>query len=120
MNMKIWFTVVLWVALFALAGCGSTGKVQEDATSGGASGHYSGAEGSGAQTSGMAAGGQWNGSPLDNPNSPLYEKTIYFDFDESYIRPEYVETLRAHAEYLINNPAAHLVIEGHCDERPDY
>jgi len=56
-------------------------------------------------------------SPLDDPNSPLYEKVIYFDFDQAEIRPEFLPTLRAHADYLINNPSARLIIEGHCDER---
>ncbi|WP_419630842.1 peptidoglycan-associated lipoprotein Pal, partial [Thiolapillus sp.] len=71
----------------------------------------------GTNTSAAGGGGAWTGSPLEDPNSPLYEKVVYFDFDTAEIRPEYVDTLRAHAEYLVNTPSARLVIEGHCDER---
>ncbi len=103
-------------ALF-LSGCSSTGSIDDGNNGNGGYTDGGGSDGNGAHTSGMNQGGQWTGSPLDDPNSPLYEKTIYFDFDESTIRPEFMDTLRAHAEYLVNTPSAHLVIEGHCDER---
>ena len=96
-----------------LAGCsstgprgGETGAAVDDRTSVG-----------GTRTRGARAGGAWTGSPLEDPNSPLYTKMIYFDFDQSEIRPEYYPTLRAHADYLIQNPQSSLLIEGHADER---
>jgi len=70
-----------------------------------------------ASTSGANRGGAWTGNPLDNPDSPLYSKTIYFDFDKSDIRADSVDMLRAHAEYLVANAGASLTVEGHCDER---
>ncbi|MEJ2576217.1 MAG: peptidoglycan-associated lipoprotein Pal [Gammaproteobacteria bacterium] len=108
------FAVALAAALLA-AGCSSTGGRDDAAASVEDRG---GAYGSGdAQTSGMRPGGSWAGSPLDNPDSPLYSKVIYFDFDQSDIRPEYHDMLRAHADYLLQNAQAVLTVEGHADER---
>ena len=45
------------------------------------------------------------------------QRKVYFDFDKSEIRPEFVDLLRAHAAYLAENPSAVVMIEGHCDER---
>lgn len=43
--------------------------------------------------------------------------TVYFDFDKSNVRPDAVDTLRAHAAYLSANPGVSVRLEGHCDER---
>lgn len=56
-------------------------------------------------------------SPLDDPNSPLYKKVIYFDYDTAEIRPEGATLLRAHAGYLYNTSGASVTVEGHTDER---
>lgn len=42
---------------------------------------------------------------------------IHFDFDQSFIREDARPTLREVADYLKANPAASILIEGHCDER---
>ena len=42
---------------------------------------------------------------------------IHFDYDESFIREDAKPTLREVADYLEANPAASILIEGHCDER---
>jgi peptidoglycan-associated lipoprotein len=42
---------------------------------------------------------------------------IYFDFDSAAIRAEYTETLAAHADELVGNPALSVRLEGHTDER---
>jgi len=109
-----------WLAVAAAAlifgGCSST-----DTRDGGEAGSAGGADvvdgGSGAQTAGLGQGGSWAGDPLENPDSLLYTRKIYFDFDRSEIRSEYVSILRAHAEHLSTNPAVNVTIEGHCDER---
>jgi peptidoglycan-associated lipoprotein len=50
--------------------------------------------------------------------NPLLDQTlVYFGYDRSEIRPEFKDVLNAHAEYLQANPAARMVLEGHCDER---
>jgi peptidoglycan-associated lipoprotein len=44
-------------------------------------------------------------------------KDIYFDFDQSDLRAEARDILRAHAKWLKDAAAAQVEIEGHCDER---
>jgi len=54
---------------------------------------------------------------LDNPDSTLSQREIYFEFDRSDVRPEYLPIIRAHAAYVRANPSARMVLEGHADER---
>ncbi len=54
---------------------------------------------------------------LENPDSLLSERTIYFEFDRANIRSEYVEILEAHAAYVRANSSARVILEGHTDER---
>ncbi len=42
---------------------------------------------------------------------------IYFDFDQSTIKPEFRTALNSHAAYLRQNLSARIVLEGHADER---
>jgi peptidoglycan-associated lipoprotein len=56
-------------------------------------------------------------SPLDDPSSPLYRKVVYFDYDTAEIQPQYLDLLRAHANYLYRTPGAAVTLEGHTDER---
>ena len=104
-----WLAVVMSVLLFA--GCTSTGTKQDG------SGASVEDRGSSATTTGAQQGGAWTGNPLDNPNSLLYTKIIYFDFDQSTIRSEFVDVLRAHAAYLNSNRSVNVLVEGHADER---
>jgi peptidoglycan-associated lipoprotein len=55
--------------------------------------------------------------PLQDPNSPLSRRSIYFDFDSFAIKDEYRSTLDAHAKYLTGNRAKKAVIQGNTDER---
>ncbi len=68
-------------------------------------------------TSTVAAPVQTQLSPLDDPNNILYKKVVYFDFDKSNIKPEFLDLLTAHAKYLIANPNQKIRIEGYTDER---
>ena len=54
---------------------------------------------------------------LDNPNSPLAKRSVYFDFDDYSVKPEYESLLQAHANYLRSHPARHVLIQGNTDER---
>jgi len=121
--MKI-LTMKLFALLFALAlvaGCSSTPDQADEAAGEGALVESrdagEGVRTHGAEDRGAAGRSEWSGDALDDPSSPLSTRTIYFDFDSSDIRSEYVETLRAHAQYLIANPSTRLVLEGHGDER---
>lgn len=45
------------------------------------------------------------------------EEMVFFDYDESELRPEAEQLLRAKAEILRASPAVQIRIEGHADER---
>jgi peptidoglycan-associated lipoprotein len=49
--------------------------------------------------------------------SRVEAESIYFDFDRSFIKPEYRPILDTKAEFLKDNPEYSLRIEGNCDER---
>ncbi len=55
--------------------------------------------------------------PLDDPSSPLAQRTFYFDFDQSTIRSEFRDGIVAHGSYLADHPTAAVTLAGHADER---
>ena len=54
---------------------------------------------------------------LNDPNSPLAKRSVYFDFDQYSVKPEYQSLLQAHADYLRSHPSRHVLIQGNTDER---
>lgn len=54
---------------------------------------------------------------LQDPDSPLAKRSIYFNFEESLVKPEYRPLLEAHARYLSANRGAQVRVEGNTDER---
>ena len=99
-----------------LAACeGTTGTTKDDSTVT-SSGSGSSSSGS-ASTSATGSGSAWAGHPLDDPNSLLAKRTVYFDFDESVILDQDRPILDAHAQYLSQNLGAAVTLEGHTDER---
>ena len=61
--------------------------------------------------------GQFQGSPIDQGDSPERVRVVYFDFDKSDIRPEFVSLISAHGELLASDSGRRVVLEGHADER---
>jgi peptidoglycan-associated lipoprotein len=124
--MKFWTkTVLAMLPALVLMGCGTSGEVEDEADTGVSTSAAGGATSS-ASTSGVGASGGANGeslgeafsgNPLDNPNSLLAKRVVYFDFDQSDIRGEFRDVIKAHAEYLANNANASVTLEGHADER---
>jgi peptidoglycan-associated lipoprotein len=45
------------------------------------------------------------------------QRTVYYDFDRSDIKPEFRPAIEAHARYLRDNTDARVTIEGNGDER---
>ena len=109
MNVRYALAVILAVILF---GCSSTEEKKEVVVE-----DQGASTGTGTQTYGT---GEVTGSgvnPLNDPNSPLSVRIIYFEYDSSEIRPQYRATVEAHAAYLKANPNAIVTLEGHADER---
>lgn len=119
----------LIMAALLTVGCSSTPKTtdvdvadQSTPASEGDNAQTSGADGYGdgadATTMGTSdSRGEWQGSPLENPDSLLSTKVIYFDLDSSDIKTESRDVIRAHATYLAATPSAKILLEGHGDER---
>ncbi|MDX1443929.1 MAG: peptidoglycan-associated lipoprotein Pal [Gammaproteobacteria bacterium] len=108
---------ILFLAMFLVAGC---------ATDGSGTGGESGADGVGGETSEDTSGVETGGlsdeemmmkNPLEDPDSPLSQRIIYFEFDRSDIPQKYLDLLSKHAEYMIANPDMKVRLEGHADER---
>ncbi len=55
-------------------------------------------------------------------DSLLSQQTVYFDFDRSTVKSDFMPVLDKHADFLIKNSDQRIVIEGHCDSRgtPEY
>lgn len=75
-----------------------------------------------AKSQGAADGAGASASALNDPNSPLSTRVIYFDYDSTTIRSDFESVVQAHAEYLAANPGVSITLEGHADERgtPEY
>ena len=84
-------------ALF-LAACSSVKLDDVDAANGGGSGNF-------------------GSQPWNDPKSPLFEKSIYFGFDEYTVQTKYQKMLSAHASYLKANPSQKIIIQGNTDDR---
>jgi len=56
-------------------------------------------------------------NPLDDPNSLLSKRSVYYDYDKSLIKDQFNALVQAHGEYLAGHPGAKVRIEGNCDER---
>lgn len=44
-------------------------------------------------------------------------RVFYFEFDKSSVKPEARQYIQAHAQYLQQNPAVSIVLNGYADER---
>src|SRR5215468_412040 len=102
--------------LLLLAGCGKseqrvpkTGEAVVTNEGGAAGGAANAAGAAGAQ--GAGAEGQGGASAPGNA-----ARVIYFDFDSSEIKPEFVNVIAAHAKALARNASVRIRLEGHTDE----
>ncbi|HTH73914.1 MAG TPA: peptidoglycan-associated lipoprotein Pal [Trinickia sp.] len=102
-KLRIAFAVML---VGALAACHSGTKLNENPTQGAV----------GTQPSSNAVA-PVTVDELNNPNSPLAKRSVYFDFDSYTVKPEYKNLLQSHASYLTSHPQRHVLIQGNTDER---
>ncbi|MBA0915934.1 MAG: peptidoglycan-associated lipoprotein Pal [Nitrosospira sp.] len=54
---------------------------------------------------------------LKDPNNILSKRSVYFDYDSFMVKNEYRTTVQAHAQYLRDNAAAKVLLQGNADER---
>ena len=113
-----------------LLGCGTSGEVKDEVEGGQVSEQVTDMDSS-TSTQGAGDGSDLMGErmgggaedltaavdPLNDPNSLLSKRVIYFDFDKSDIKDEFRDIINAHAEYLATNQGVNITIEGHTDER---
>ena len=113
-------------AVLLLTGCSGkpaqrvpkTADAMVSSDSVGAAGGAGAATGNAAGADSAAADGQGGGA-----SAPAgVARVIYFDFDSSEIRPEFVPVIAAHAHALARNASIRVRLEGHTDERgsPEY
>lgn len=100
------------VLVGVLAGCSSKGG-----TGDGAAVDDKGTSADGAVSSGAAGPGGFGSYSLDDPNSPIARRVIYFEYDSTEIAQEDHDLVLAHAGYLAAHPEQQLNLEGHTDER---
>jgi len=111
---------VLSVAMItlALAGCHKPSQVKPEGSTG--------AGDAGAETSGLGSD-QGAGSSSTTTDAGTAQQQalaalktrsiIYFEYDSSEIRSEYLDVVAAHAAYLVKYPTAKVRLEGHTDDR---
>ena len=118
------FRFALIAAVLAMfAGCSSLDKKTPPASvenRGISSGEMSDIDA--ARSQGMEDGTASGASTLNDPNSPLSTRVIYFDYDSTTIRSDFESVVQAHASYLAENSGTSITLEGHADERgtPEY
>jgi peptidoglycan-associated lipoprotein len=100
-----------------LAGCPGTQPTRDDPST-----STSTTPGSGVNTGGVATvdADRQSGSSQGavGPDSTLAsQRVIYFDFDSSDIRTEFVDVIAAHGRFLAGNATVRVRLEGHTDER---
>jgi peptidoglycan-associated lipoprotein len=66
---------------------------------------------------GAGGSGSFGSQPWNDPKSPLFEKSVYFGFDEYTVQTKYQKMLSAHASYLKANPNQKIIIQGNTDDR---
>ena len=120
----------------ALAGCGSTVKLDEtpvetrvptaraDGAGGGAAGGggQAGQAGGGQPASRVAtvnlpAGGGAGGGVGGGAGAAVLGRVVYFDFASFEVRDEFRSMIESHAKVLAATRSKRMVVEGHTDER---
>lgn len=63
-----------------------------------------------------ASDGRYTPADLDT-DSCLRQRTVYFDFDQDTLRPEFQAIMACHAKYLNDRSESRITLEGNADER---
>ena len=94
--------VLLATITLALGACASGVKLDD----------VDGAKGKNA----AGANSAFSNQPWNDPSSPIYKKSVYFDFDSYVVKSSDQSILAAHANYLKANKNQKVVIQGNTDD----
>ena len=113
--------MVILLAAFLAVGCSSRATKTDGAQSRAQVEDRSAAQAAGGtddvQSQALPGAGAMSLAALNDPDSPLAVRTIYFDYDSINIRADFADTVAAHAALLAANPGVAVTLEGHADER---
>ncbi|WP_394809137.1 peptidoglycan-associated lipoprotein Pal [Nitrosomonas sp.] len=56
-------------------------------------------------------------SQLQDPNSILSKRSVYYDYDSYSVKNEYRELVLSHAKFLRDNASASVILQGNTDDR---
>ncbi len=56
-------------------------------------------------------------SQLNDPNSILSQRSVYYDYDSYTVKSEYRELVLSHARFLRDNASASVILQGNTDDR---
>lgn len=102
-------------ATLALAGCSSNGT-KSSAEPVPETGATSGANG--INTSGTGAMGNGSAQALGSSSKPdLSKHSVYYDYNQAMIKPEYQGVIDNWSKYLLANPTVRVQLQGNTDER---
>lgn len=111
--------VTVLAAALALAGCGSSVKLDETPVSD-RTGVPVGTDANGGNANGVSQRGvtgvQAGTDAIGQPPKNL-ARVVYFDFDDFTVRPEFTPVLEGHARFLNADRSRRVSLDGHTDER---
>lgn len=117
------FSLILLISLAALVGCAQRQAPDPSMTATGSGGQRGGSADwispediARAQQLGLTERDSRFGSDMDGRITNLFDP-VYFDFDQSFVRPADRPILQEVASYMSDNRSARLILEGHCDWR---
>ena len=100
---------VLMIGL--LSACASTSEQTADVED-----RAIGANGGTGDSSALDSDGP-NFHPLQDPNSILSQRSVYYDYDSYSVKNEYRELVASHARYLRDNANSKVLLQGNTDDR---
>lgn len=119
-----WMTLsAVSAATLLMAGCGSTVKLDDEASNGLApisTATPDGANAAGANNNGVPSSTVAPVEAAPDNSAAQYNqlpRIVYFDFDSFVVKDDYRDLISGHAKRLMASPKTHIVIEGHTDER---
>mgnify|MGYP003524580669 CR=1 FL=1 len=116
--MKRMHLVAIAMAALGLAACQKPAQTKPEETTAASVETTAPATTSGIDTEGATAGATTTLTPQQQALTALKQKSVvYFEFDSSEIRADYLSVVTAHAGYLTKFPTARVRLEGHTDER---